>query len=189
MENTWHNCKTKCNNKSEFTLFYGSCLFNSPMCEIMSFEVILLSPTLFTIVIFYNRVPTEERSRKTTSEVWGRSCRTSNSCSVWALSAGVVPHTGSDVDGEQLHLHGGEDPAYPGPSWGRHQCQGIYKCKVCWDFKCSTCVAVRSSAKHFCLVTWLDNTSDKNVLSNAIIMCCLSNYLKHYIYIYSLDTQ
>lgn len=40
------------------------------------------------------------------------------------FSARVVPHTGSDVDEQQLNVHGGKDPAYPGPSWGHHQCQG-----------------------------------------------------------------
>lgn len=40
------------------------------------------------------------------------------------LSARVVPHTGPDVDEQQLSLYGGEDPTYSGSSWGHHQRPG-----------------------------------------------------------------
>lgn len=41
------------------------------------------------------------------------------------FSARMVPHTGSHVDGKQLHLHGGNDPADLGPRRGNSKCQGM----------------------------------------------------------------
>lgn len=40
------------------------------------------------------------------------------------LTARVAPDTGSNVDGIQLQVYGGEDPAHFGPSWNQDQCKG-----------------------------------------------------------------